>query len=84
MALGRGKPRQEQSGKHEYTREQSLSFWQRQWKAQIDAQAPATRRETVERAARLLRESRFRSALHDLAVCYGLTRGGDGDGCLDK
>jgi hypothetical protein len=85
MALGRGKPREAGSGKHEYTREQSLMYWQRVWKAQIDAQSPVTRRETIQRASRLLRETRYRSALHDLAVCYGLTRGGDGDGdCMDK
>jgi hypothetical protein len=84
MAAGRGKPREAASGKHEYTHEQSLGYWQRQWKALIDAEPPRARQETVERARRLMRATRYRSALHDLAVCYDL-KDGDGDGeRLDK
>lgn len=86
MALGRGKPRQEQSGKHEYSHEQSLSFWKQYWRAQIEAQPPKVRRETVKRAHRLMSETRYRSALHELAVCYRPVReDGDDDGeCLDE
>ena len=78
---GRGKPRTRDSatGRHDYTFEQSLSFWQKKWKAQIDSQPPKVRQETIERMRRLLAETRYRSALHDLAVCYGPMRDGDGD-----
>jgi len=60
------------AGQSSFTREQSLSFWQRQWKQQIDAQPAAKRQETVERARRLLATASHHTALHDLAVCYGL------------
>ncbi len=65
------------TGRHEYSGEQSLSFWQRQWKQQIDSQPPKVRRETVARAQLILRTARHKSALHDLAMCYGID--GDGD-----
>lgn len=60
------------AGQNSYTREQSLSFWQRYWKAQIDAQPEAVRQETIARARLLLSTMSHRSALHDMAVCYGL------------
>ena len=81
--MAAGKPRTSSSlGRHEYKHEDSLSYWKRQWKAQIDAQAPKTRRETIQRARRLMRETHYRSALHDLAVCYE-PKDGDGDECMD-
>lgn len=78
----RGKPASADrpTAKHDYTFEQSLSFWQRYWKEQIDRQAPKTRQETIDRARRLLHSTRHHSGLHDLAVCYGLPEDGGGDG----
>lgn len=63
------------AGQHSFTREQSLSFWQRRWKEAIDGQPETRRQETIERARALLSATTHRSALHDMAVCYGL--GGD-------
>ena len=66
------------AGQNSFTRESSLSFWQRYWKAQIDAQPDAKRQETIDRARRILRETHHKSALHDLAACYGIGDGDDG------
>ena len=78
-----GKPREATSGKHEYTREQSLRYWQQRWKEEFDALPEHKRQERIAHITFLLRTARRGGALWDLAACCGITKDGD-DECVDK
>jgi hypothetical protein len=74
-----GKPRlQGASGRHEYTGDESLTFWRARWRAEFEALPPAKQAEQRAHMQRLLAGSRPSAALRSYAAACGI--GGDDDG----
>lgn len=70
--MTRGKPKTAGGGRHDYTNEESLAYWQRRWKAEFDALPEHQRRERVTHIRERLRGAPRRSPLRDLAQACGI------------
>jgi hypothetical protein len=77
-----GKPRKEgASGRHDYTSDESLTFWQARWRAEFEALPPKKQAEERARIGRLLATAPAGSPLRAYAAACGIGDGdGDGDG----
>lgn len=74
-----GKPRKEgASGRHDYTGDESLAFWQQRWRAEFEALPPAKQDEQRAHIRARLASAPAQSPLRSYAAACGI--GGDDDG----